>query len=167
MNVETYKLIGWEEAEAGLLIAENDEWVLVKHIPVDYVIDGYRLYRKEFVEKRIKGNAEKQIEKVLTLKKVSTAKPDWFEFADTGDILSKIEKQYGLFEFQEEEEGDLFYGKINEIDDQFLLIDAIMDDGSIETDEQGYRIDEIRTISFESDYFQSIRLLYMDENGLL
>jgi len=51
-KVETYEVTYWEDSESGLLIAENEEWILVKHIPVDYVIDGYRLYKKEFVAKR-------------------------------------------------------------------------------------------------------------------
>ena len=50
MKVETYKIKGWREKETGLLIAENEEWVLVKHIPVDYMVDGYKLYQKKFIK---------------------------------------------------------------------------------------------------------------------
>ena len=48
MKVESFKIIDWEDSEQGLLITENENWILVKHIPVDYVVDGYKLYKKGF-----------------------------------------------------------------------------------------------------------------------
>ena len=59
MKVEKYKIKDWDDSESGLLVSENDDWILVKHIPVDYVIDGYRLYKKEFIENRISTKNEK------------------------------------------------------------------------------------------------------------
>lgn len=35
-----------EDDETGMLLFENDEWILVKHIPVDYQIDGFKIYNK-------------------------------------------------------------------------------------------------------------------------
>lgn len=167
MTVETFYVKGWEEAEAGLVISENADWVLVRHIPVDYMVDGFRLYNKDLLVKRERKSNEKQIEKVLTLKQITTETPDGFEFDTTEEILRWCEKKYGLFEFQEEEEGELFYGKIREIENDFLLIHMIMDDGTVESDDQEYRLSEIRTISFETDYFKSIRLLWLDANRLI
>lgn len=166
MTVETFYVKGWEEAEAGFVIEENQDWVLVRHIPVDYMVDGYRLYNKEFIVKRERKSNEKQIEKVLTLKQITKKKPEGFSFGTTEETLRWSEKKYGLFEFQEEEEGELFYGKISEIENDFFLMQMIMDDGTVEKDDQEYRLSEIRTISFETDYFKSIRLLWLDQNKL-
>lgn len=167
IKVETFEVKGWEEAESGLVIEENEDWVLVKHIPIDYMVDGYRLYNKDFITKRVRKDEEKQIEKVLGLKKISTDKPQCFSFANMEETLRWVEKTYGIFEFQEEEEGELFYGKIREIDNDFLMINMIMDDGTSEADEQEYRLSEIRTISFETDYFKSVKLLWLDQNKLI
>ncbi|MCP4176775.1 MAG: hypothetical protein GY756_03335 [bacterium] len=164
MKVETYKIRDWEEPETGLLIDENEEWVLVKHIPVDYVIDGYKLFKKEFLEERDRGDAEKLIEKVLTLKKMKTDLPIGFKYADTEELLKWTEDKYGVFEFQDNEGDELFYGKVNQTDGANLIIDMIKSDGSVEEEfDYEFQIDEIRAITFESDYHKSICLLWKDQ----
>lgn len=159
-QVETYEIEGWEDAETGLLIAENDEWVLVKHIPVDFVIDGYRLYKKEYITRRAAVKKESQIAKVLELKGITLEQPNNFEFADTLHLLKWCEQEFGLFEFQDEDDSELFYGKINAIEDNLLVIDMIHSDGTIEPEyEYDFDINEIRVITFLTDYFISIQLL--------
>ncbi len=163
-KVERYKVTDWEDSESGLLIAENEDWILVKHIPVDYLIDGYRLYRKEFVTKRERTKKEKQIEKVLKLKGIEIEQPDDFQFFDTVGLLKWCESKYGLFEFQDDDETELFYGKIREVNNNLLTIDMIKSDGAIEPDyDYEYNINEIRVITFQTDYFVSIRLLMNDK----
>ena len=165
MRVETYQMIDWEEPETGLLIDENEEWVLVKHIPVDYVIDGYKLYKKEYIQSRGRGESEQKIEKVLLLKKVDTKKPDGFEFSDTAGLLQWVERTYGLFEFQDEEESEVTYGRINTLEGGNLTIDMIDADGAVEeAAEFDNNIHEIRIITFGTDYHISIGLLWKDRN---
>ncbi len=164
MKVEKFKIIGWEDPEKGLVIDENENWILVKHIPVDYIVDGYKVYKKEFIETREHSQSEKEIEKVLRLKNVKIDKPDDFQFSDTVGILEWVEKKYGLFEFQDKEESELFYGKINRIEDGKLIIDMIDSNGLVETNyDYKFEIEGIRIIAFESDYHSSIRLLWIDK----
>ena len=81
-KVESYKIKGWKDKETGVLISENEDWILVNHIPADYALDGFKLYRKKFVKKRISGASEKQIERVLNLKNKKTPELKDFEFND-------------------------------------------------------------------------------------
>lgn len=166
MKVETYKIKDWEETETGLLIAENEDWLLVKHIPVDYVVDGYKLYKKSFIESRVNTEEERQKEKVLGLKGVSTDLPEGFVFSDAIGLLSWVEAHYDMFEFQGYEESELTYGKLLEADGDKLVIDSIAADGTVD---YGYPyhegVGEIRVISFETDYHTSIRLLWKDAMG--
>lgn len=164
MKVETYKIKGWKEAEKGLLISENEDWILVKPIPVDFLVDGFKLYAKKYVKKRKSKTKESQIERVLTLKKISLSEPDGFKFGSTIDLLKWVENKFGLFEFQDDSEQELFYGKINTINDNSLMIDMIQSDGSVEEKyDHTFKIDEIRSITFMTDYFESICLLMKDE----
>jgi|TARA_B110000908_G_C10074381_1_gene366583 hypothetical protein len=57
MKIESYKIKGWKETETGIVISENEDWLLVNHI-VDYVLDGFKLYRKSYIKKRISGDSE-------------------------------------------------------------------------------------------------------------
>ena len=164
MKVETYKIKGWKEKETGILVSENENWILVNHIPVDYTLDGFKLYRKKFIKKRISGDSEKQIERVLKLKNKQVQKPKDFVFNDLIETLKWSEKKYGLFEFQDKKESELFYGKINRIEDDILRIDMIKSNGKIEKEyDFDFSLKKIRSITFETDYFESIRLLMNDE----
>lgn len=164
MKVETYKIKGWKKKERGLVISENKDWILVKYIPVDYAIDGFKLYSKKYVKSRKSKSKEQQIERVLNLKNITKTKPDDFEFGNTIDILTWLENKFGLFEFQDDSEDELFYGKINSIKKNSLIIDMVKANGIIEREyDYIFKIDKIRTITFKSDYFESIRLLMEDE----
>jgi hypothetical protein len=169
MNVESIEIHGWNEVQTGLIISETDQWLLVKHIPVDYMIDGFRIYNKKFVNRRSNGTKEKLIERVLSLKSETTEKPISLDFTEVSGLLQWSERTFGIFEFQDDDETELFYGRMNKITaDNFLVIDSIFADGSVEYNyDFEFSINEIRVVGFESDYFNSIRLLWMDENQIL
>ncbi len=163
MKIETYTIEGSKDKEIGLLIAENEEWILVKHIPVDYFIDGYRLYKKKYILKRKSKNKHQRIARVLKLKNIQVEKPIAFEFGNVIKMLKWSEQTYGLFEFQDID-SDLFYGKINAFEDSNFNIDMIKASGKIIPDyEYEFTTEEIKVIGFESDYFESIHLLMNDE----
>ena len=161
MKVEKFKIAGWKYPEIGLLIDENEEWVLVKHIPVDYVIDGYKLLRKEYILKRTSTKKEKSVELVLSLKGIKEDKPEGFKFKDVVQTLQWSQEKYGLFEFQDETESELFYGRINEVSEGLLIIDMIKSNGK---EEKAYdftfELNQIRVITCETNYFHSIQVLW-------
>lgn len=165
IKVESFKIKDWEESQTGIVLAENEKWVLVKHIPVDYLIDGYAIFNKKYILKRDSGKDEKQIERVTTLKGIATEKPDGFEFADTAGLLKWTEEKFGMFSFQMEDEYAAFFGRLNRVEKDNFIIDFIFSDGKIEPDyDFEFELNEIRAISFGSDYYESIRLLWLDEN---
>ncbi|MEW7279500.1 hypothetical protein ABW636_12975 [Aquimarina sp. 2201CG1-2-11] len=163
MKVETYKIAGSKEKETGLLITENEDWILVKHIPVDYVVDGFKLYRKSAIKKRKSKSKENKITRVLTLKKIDTNIPEGFTFTSPIKTLQWCENKYGLFEFQDSD-ATLFYGKLNQSENSDFCIDTIDADGVIEK-EYDYQFpeEEVEVITFETDYFESVRLLMNDQ----
>lgn len=160
MVIEKFKIKGWKKKEIGVLIYENENWILVKHIPVDYVVDGYKVYNKKFIKKRKIISNDDKLAIVLKLKKLNFDKPKDFEFGSTFDMLKWSESKYGMFEFQDESENELFYGKMNKIIGNKFIIDMILSDGKVETDyDFNFLINEIRVITFGTDYFESMRLL--------
>ena len=163
-KVESYKIKGWKEKGTGVLISENENWILVNHIPVDYELDGFKLYRKKFVKKRISGASEKQTERVLKLKNKKPPELNDFVFNDVLETLKWSEKKYGLFEFQDKEQSELFYGKINQSENDKLIIDMIKYDGRIEKKfDFEFSLKKIRSITFETNYFESVVLSMNDE----
>lgn len=163
LKVETYTIKGWKNTVRGLLISENKDWILVHHLPMDYELDGYKLYRKKFVKKRVSKKSEALVERVLRLRNTSIKQPKGFEFHKVSKTLKWCEKKYDLFEFQDHKQGQLFYGKINNLDKKQLIIDSITKHGEIqEAFDYTFNLDKIRSITFETDYFEAIRLMMHD-----
>ena len=166
MNIESFVLDNWDENYTGAVIAENHQWLLVAHIPVDYVIDGYRLYAKKFLISRTNSTEERLIERVLELRGINIEAPVGFHFDEAPGILKWSQDTYGLFEFQDSSESELFYGRIYSVIENELIIDFVDSKGIVDREyDCVFKIDEIRTISFQSDYFKSICALWLDENG--
>lgn len=167
MKVETIKLVDWNQPEVGLIVAENEEWLLMKHIPVDYFVDGYKLYNKTFISQRHHTVEEQKIEYVLNLKGCQPCLPTDFTFADSVGLLLWVEARYGLFEFQDDEESMLVYGKMKKTFPEYFLIDFINSDGVVDHFyDYPFKRDQVRIITFGTDYHQSIRLLWLDNQKI-
>lgn len=168
MNVESFEIEGWEELQTGVVLSENDDWLLVCHIPTDYVLDGYKVYNKQFIINRVNSTSERIIERVLTLRKINVELPDDFQFLDTVGLLKWSQNKFGLFEFQDEDGEALSYGRINRIIGNELVIDFIDSKGLVEENyDYNFEIDQISVITFGTDYFYSIQALWMDENNII
>jgi len=160
MKVETFKIDNWEKNQTGLVVAEDKNWVLVRHIPSDYVVDGYKLYQKKHIKKRINGESEQKVAKVLKLRKVKAKAPKGFKFKKMPKMLKWVEEKYGFFEFQDDIQTELFYGTIRKIKKNKLQIDFINSDGQVEKNFTfPFNLKKIRNISFDTDYFRAIDLL--------
>lgn len=161
MKVSEFEIDNWENSETGIVLAENDSWILIKSIPVDYCVDGYKLIKKSFIISEFEPEGLELLVKVLTLKNVSDLPPDSFAFSDTLGNLRWVEKTYGLFEFQDIEEAEIIYGRVHSIKENMLTIDMVLMDGSVEKAyDYQFDLDEIRVITFDSDYHHSMKLLY-------
>ncbi|CAM1372176.1 hypothetical protein [Tenacibaculum xiamenense] len=166
MLIEDYILIDWEEFETGVLLDENEDWILIKSIPVDFQLDGYKLINKKYLENRF-SNDNESLKRVLELRESVFEKPEGFEFGtNTIEILKWVETKYGCFEFQDNEEDELFYGVLSEAKGNTFYIDSIKSNGEIDLDfDVEFSKDSVRTISFESDCFKAICLLFNDKKA--
>lgn len=166
MIIEKFKIKGWKKKEIGIVISENEDWILVKSIPVDYVVDGYKIFNKTFIKKREPILKYDKLFIVLELKNINLDVPKDFKFGSTLDLLNWSEEKYGLFEFQDDDETELFYGKLNKILDNEFVIDMVLSNGKMENQyDFNFLINEIRVITFETDYFESIILLMNYQNS--
>jgi hypothetical protein len=160
-RVEYVQLAGWEADEVGLWVAENDEWLLLRHIPVDYVIDGYILFAKAHIVSRVPRKNRKQVEQVLKLKGIKAEVPPDFQFQGVVEMLRWVERYYGLVEFGDEEEST-FFGWLTKADTVHFWATMLWPNGTTQPAEETepFVISEIQRIRFATDYFNSIKLLW-------
>ena len=165
-RVEYVQLAGWEEDQVGLWLAENDDWLLLRHIPTDYRVDGYVLLVKEHIVSREPHRNRKQVEQVLKLKGVRPEMPPGFVFLDLVEMICWVAQHYGLVEFTDEEECS-FFGWVNEADAVHLWVDTLSPNCTLRVRDNGkppFVLSEIQLISFDNDYFNSLKLLWQHKS---
>ncbi|MFD2721998.1 hypothetical protein ACFST9_24990 [Hymenobacter monticola] len=165
-RVEYVQLAGWETNEVGLWVAENDDWLLLRHIPADYAVDGYVLLVKEHIVSRKPHRDRKQVEQVLKLKGIQPELPPHFAFLELVEMMRWVEQRYGLVEFAHEEESS-FFGWIAQVDAVHLWIDFLTPKGIRDVhqeDDKPFLLSEIQVIKFDTDYFNSIKMLWQHKS---
>jgi hypothetical protein len=160
-RVEYVQLAGWETDQVGLWVAENEDWLLLRHIPVDYVVDGYVLIAKTHIVSRKPDKDAKQVAQVLKLKGVKAEMPLDFQFQGVVEMLRWVEQHYGLIEFGDEEEST-FFGWLTKADAVHFWATMLWSNGTTQPAEETepFVISEIQRICFATDYFNSMKLLW-------
>jgi hypothetical protein len=165
-RVEYVQLAGWKADEVGLWVAENEDWLLLRRIPTDYVVDGYVLIVKEHIASRKPHRNRKQVEQVLELKGVQPVAPPGFAFLKLVDMMRWVEQHYGLVEFTDEEECT-FFGWVNEADAVHLWVDTLSPNCTRRIRDNGnppFVLSEIQCVRFDTDYFNSLKLLWQHKS---
>ncbi|MBF9141409.1 hypothetical protein [Hymenobacter properus] len=165
-RVEYVQLAGWQTDEVGLWVAENEDWLLLRSIPADYVVDGYALIVKKHIVSRRPHRGRKQVEQVLKLKGIQPGVPPGFVFLDLVDMMRWVERQYGLVEFADEEEST-FFGWVKETDAVHLWVDTLGPDCTVsvrDDDNPPFMLSEIQLLRFDTDYFNSMKLLWQHKS---
>lgn len=161
MKVESFKLKGWSDHVTALILTENEDWILAKHIISDYIIDGFVLYKKRYIRNRVNGNYEQQLEDVFRLRNISQEIPTGFTFGKTSELLMWVEENYGISMFQDGDNSSISIAKIIEIRKKKFMIDLIKNDGTLkENYDYNFSLKKVRLIIFDSDYYNSMALLY-------
>ena len=160
MKVETYTIEGWKEKVTGIVLDENDNWILINEVPVDYLPDGFSLINKNHLSKRKTTKLDQQTALVLKLKKYKPELAKKFKFGSVSKMTKWIENQYGLIQFQDEHEDSLEIGVVDRIKKNTMNLLFLKTNGKfVKKYTYEYEIDKIRKISFDSDYLYSLSLL--------
>ena len=147
----------------GFVIDYNDDWTLLKYNLVDYVIDGFIILRHKKIEGFRREAEEKFKEKVIILKGQHLADITDFPLTDLGTILSNLTKKYGVFKFNLKTEKACYLGSLKTLTKARLTIDYLNPKG-IWTKEMQFRPNDIRTIEFDTDYINSLKLFSNKKN---
>ncbi len=142
----------------GFVIDYNEEWTLLKYNPVDFVIDGYIILRHKNIEGFRRDANEKFKEKVIMLKKEHLPNVSTFPLTDLETILSSLTKKYGIFQFDLKTEKACYLGKLKSLTKGKLTIDYLNPKG-LWTKQMVFRPNDIRTIEFDTDYINSLKLV--------
>jgi len=134
---------------------------LIGEISSDYHVDGFALLRKSKIKKRSTKSWERQVALVLELQKYSPSLRRGFKFGSLATMLRWIQKEYGLFAFQDKIEESMEVGTMEDIKGNTLGLNFIMTDGRFDDEFiYDYKVDQIRKISFGTHYLDALDLLH-------
>jgi hypothetical protein len=146
----------------GLVVDYNDDWTLMKYNPVDFVIDGYIIFRNKNIEGFRRDVQEKFVERVVKLKGITVTEKDIIPIADLFTILTNLTYKYGVFQLYTKSETACYLGKLTTIDTKQLIIDYLTTNGKW-AGQMKFRPGDIREIEFDTDYINSLRLISRDK----
>lgn len=142
----------------GYVVDYNDNWTLMKYNPVDYVIDGFVIFRNKNIDGFKRGSDEKWVEKVINLKGLQPTDKDIIPLINLEAILQYLTDNFGVFQVYTKSETACYLGRLKSIDEKTLVMDNLNPrgkwDGQIK-----FKTNEIRVIEFDTDYINSLKLV--------
>lgn len=142
----------------GFVIDYNDDWTLMKYNCCDFEIDGYIILRNKNIQGFRREEGERFKEKVIILKGQHKSNITNFPLTSLEDILSHITEVYGIFKFELKSESSCYLGKLKSLIKGRLTIDYLNPRG-IWSKEMYFRPNDVRTIEFDTDYINSLKLV--------
>ena len=141
----------------GIVIDYNDDWMLLKSNPADYIVDGYIIVKNHNIKNIVRGEEEKWREKVIKLKIIKTLKSK-IPLDSLESILKALTKRFGIFTLYTKEDDACWLGKLKSIDEKLLVIDDLTTKGKW-IGQMAFKTKEIRAIEFDTDYINSLKLV--------
>jgi hypothetical protein len=141
----------------GIVVDHSENWILLKSNPVDYVIDGYIIVKKQTIKNIIRSDNEKWKEKVIKLKKIKALNFK-LPLDNLEAILNALTKKFGIFTLFTKEEGVCWLGKLKSIDEKLVVIDDLTPKATWEG-QMTFKKNEIQMLEFDTDYINSLKLV--------
>ena|SRR5688572_18433455 len=141
----------------GIVIDYDDDWMLLKSNPTDYIIDGYAIVKNQNIRDIVRGDEEKWREKVIKLKKTKTLKSK-IPLDSLESILKALTKKFEIFTLYIKEDDVCWLGKLKSIDEKSLVIDDLTTKGKWDG-QMTFKTKDIRVIEFDTDYINSLKLV--------
>lgn len=149
----TISLKSWKEKKQGFFQMENEEWLLLKSLFTDYMMDGVSIIHKKYISSIQRGEKEEFEEKVLLInKKVPT---DLFTI-DIDNLYNILLQEDKIIQVIRQDEFRSYIGKIIKINNKSILMKLLSPSGIWLRDPINIKKENIRTIDFDTDYINSL-----------
>jgi len=153
-----FNYINDEEVFRGYIIDYNEDWTLLKYNVNDFLRDGYIILRNKFISEYKRETDEKFYQQVLDLKGQSVTPNDKIPINDIKTILNYLTDKFGVFQFDLRSNDYCYIGRVKLIKGNTLIIDYLDTKGKW-SEIREYKLGNIRTIEFDTDYINSLLLV--------
>lgn len=141
---------------SGFLLDFNDDWILLRNNPVDFVIDGFVILRNKNLETIISDDDTQFYEKVIRLKEIKLTNDTLIPLTNLEVILSFLTKKFGVFQLATKKSSADYLGKLTEYNQDTFFIEFLNTKGVFDG-EISFKSKKIRSIEFDTDYINSLK----------
>lgn len=141
---------------SGFLLDFNEDWILLRNNPVDYIIDGFVILKNKNLE-TLNYNENNQFhEKVIRLKELKLTNETIIPLTNLEVILSFLTKEFGVFQLATKRSNAVYLGRLIEYNNDSFFIEFINTKGVFDS-EISFKNKKIRVIEFDTDYINSLK----------
>jgi hypothetical protein len=152
----TISLNGWKEKKQGFFLKENKDWLLIKSLFTDYIMDGNTIIHKKYIASVERGDKERFIEAILIANDKFNNDDNMNILSDTYDLLELLDKNKIVFQLSLKDETICYVGRMEKIKNKTFLMEVITPKGIWSKKQIIIRKDLIRTIDMNNDYINSL-----------
>ena len=151
-----------KEIFSGFLIDFNEDWILLRSNPVDFILDGFIVLRNKNVASVFREADEEFTEKVIKLKGLKTNSDDIIPIQNLASILNYVSSKFDIFQIAKKSDKAAYLGKLIELNGEELVINFLETKGKF-GGEMSFNPNKIRVIEFDTDYINSLKLVNQKE----
>ena len=165
-QVYSFKIKGFEPFE-GLLRAKGTSRTLIEYIPVDYVLDGYRLILSDKILGAIRDKQELQVERVLMLKNQLQRSPIDVKLDDDFSLFEQFLVSKQLIQIYPKDESFSLLGQVENINRASFNLRLLDSEGQWLAI-HNFPFHKVKIIEIETNYIESLNLLksFNNQNNL-
>lgn len=143
--------------ELGVLIAEGEDWIFIRSLFTDYMIDGYVLLNKNYIARITRDDKTIFTEKVLIASDKLTTSLSILEIPLSSDLLFEyLERKQTVFQIDNKDEEKCWIGKILDSTSKSIFLTPLAPEGEWNKGYYTFRRNNIRIISLDTDYINSL-----------
>lgn len=155
-KLHSFKIKDRKLEESGLLIDEGEDWYLIRYLLTDYMVDGYMLLNKKYVDKISRDENVIFTEKVLIANQKTSYKLKTTIPLATDTLFEYLYNKQIVFQIDNKDVNACWIGKILTLTDKSIFLTPISPIAEWETAYYTFRKNNIRLITFDSDYINSL-----------
>ena len=155
-----FKIKGWRGRISGMVLAQDKQWILIHFNPTDFLLDGFKLLRRDHIASAKRSKAALRKELVTKLKNLDLPN-HWknLNTTSTPELLKSVEQRFGLIQFEDSDD-EILIGRIKMVANDSFNIDYLDRKGHWTRDyDDVFSLEAIDVITFETDYLKSLKLL--------
>ena len=150
----TISLSHRKEKEQGFFQKENEDWVLLKALFSDYMMDGVLLINKKYISLTKRESDEEFTEKVILAN--NRLNTENLTILDSADLYETFRKDKVVIQLSHYEDSAANIGRIVKVNDKSLSMLLLNTRGIWDDYYSNIRKDKIRTIKYNTDYIRSL-----------